>query len=152
MSVTEVLGDGGRERPVKQRATGREKPFSFSNQLLHFSLDILCQDLQPSKPPITHDCKKCVLIRDADASKCLRNHDGNNPAHISNLVCSTFLLRICSRIFTEIYMASVRSLFAHRDFSSADSFQDLIETYGIKLWGFCLLENFFCGLLGSSRI
>ncbi len=25
---------------------------------------MLCQDLQPSKPPITHDCKKCVLIRD----------------------------------------------------------------------------------------
>ncbi len=27
---------------MKQRVTGREKPFSFSNQLLHFSLDTIC--------------------------------------------------------------------------------------------------------------
>ncbi len=42
----EVLGGGGRERPMKQWATGREKPFSFSNQLLHFSLDTICLRVQ----------------------------------------------------------------------------------------------------------
>ncbi len=39
--MTEVLRGGGRERPLKKRATGREKPFSFSNQLLHFSNQLL---------------------------------------------------------------------------------------------------------------
>jgi len=37
-------------------------------------------------------------------------------------------------------------IFVCSHFSSAYSFQDLTETYGIKLWDLCLLENFFCGL------
>ncbi len=101
----------------------------------------------------------------------LDDEDEENLAHFSPLL----ILQSVREITTETTSSHLRSclldissadlfedfhrniygfgeIFVCSHFSSADSFQDLTETYGIKLWDFCLLEKNFCGLLGSSRI
>jgi hypothetical protein len=105
--VTEVLGVGeGRGRWSNGRPVSNRKPFSFSNQLLHFSLDTICLRLE--RKPFSFFClrveieslRKIFLIMDYILPGCKGARDGRRSSWwCKKCVLIRVMLDDCPRVF-----------------------------------------------------